>query len=86
LLPREEYKKLFEELCAKYPNLFDINNKRVRILASGIHLQVREELGWSAKTTRNFFAIFCHAKKYKKMCVKGAKRYDLQGKVIGEVE
>ena len=86
LMSQEEYKKLFDELCIKYPKVFDSNNKRVRILAIGIHRVIRNELGWSAKTTRNFFAIFCNAKKYKKTRIKGAKRYNLSGKIVGEVE
>jgi hypothetical protein len=86
IIPRAEFKKLFKQLCAKYPKAFDINNKRVRILATGVHKQIATELGWNIKMTRSFLYILCNTKKYKAACIKGANRYDLQGKVVGKVE
>jgi len=86
LMPNEEYKRLFKQVCTKYPKLFDINNKRIRIFAIGVRQEVVAKLGWSAKTGRDFFFIFCNSKKYKQARVKGADRYDLQGKVVGKVE
>jgi hypothetical protein len=86
LMPNEEYKRLFKQVCTKYPKLFDINNKKIRVLAIGVRQEVVAKLGWSAKTGRDFFFIFCNSKKYKQARIKGANRYDLQGKVVGKVE
>jgi len=86
LMPKEEFKKLFKQVCIKYPKLFDINNKKIRIFAIGVRQEVVAELGWSAKTGRDFFFIYCNSKKYKQARIKGANRYDLQGKVVGKVE
>lgn len=86
LMPNEEYKKLFKQVALKYPKLFDINNKKIRVLAVGVRQAALAELGWSAKTGRDFFFIYCNSKKYKQARIKGANRYDLQGKVVGKVE
>lgn len=86
VMPREEFNSMLKQVCEKYPKLFAPSDGKVRILAIKVHREVQEGLGWSGKKTRKFFHIFCGSKKYKSARIKGANRYDLQGKIVGKVE
>lgn len=86
IMPREEFNSMLEQVALKYPKVFAPKDKKVRIFAIKVHREVQAELGWSGKKTRKFFFIYCNSKKYKQARIKGANRYDLQGKVVGKVE
>lgn len=85
LLSVEEYMDLLVKVRKKYPKTFPVKNSPQVVLAVGIHKELANGLGISMTKARKFCTIYCHKKSYKEVRISGAKRYDLEGNIVGEV-
>jgi ProP effector len=85
LLSVEECTDLLAKVQKKYPKTFPAKNNPKVILAIGIHKELANGLEISMGKARKFCAIYCNKKSYKDARVLGAKRYDLEGNIVGEV-
>lgn len=83
----KEYKRILKLLVKKYPVTFSYGSD-IKILAIGIHssmIKAAEELEVYGMLIRKFLHKYTKTKQYKEALQVGAKRYDLEGTVIGVV-
>jgi hypothetical protein len=85
LMEAEEYLNLLNQLKIKYPKAFPEKGKQIVILALGIHKELAKALDISIKKARIFCRLYCSRKIYVTARIPGAKRYDLEGNITGEI-
>jgi len=85
LMEAEEYLNLLNQLKIKYPKTFPEKKEQIVILALGIHKELAITLNISIKKARVFCRLYCSRKIYVTARISGAKRYDLEGNIVGEV-
>ena len=85
MLPREEILNILELLRNNFPNAF--SKQEFVILKKGIDLDICKSgiLGINRTKLRTFLRIYTNHPGYIKAHVVGAKRYDLNGEVVGQV-
>jgi hypothetical protein len=85
LMEAEEYLNLLNQLKIKYPKAFPEKGKQIVMLALGIHKELAKALGISIKKASIFCRLYCSRKVYVTARIPGAKRYDLEGNITGEI-
>jgi len=85
LMEAEEYLNLLNQLKIKYPKAFPKKGEQIVMLALGIHKELAKALDISIKKARIFCKLYCSRKIYVTARISGAKRYDLEGNITGEI-
>lgn len=85
LLSKEEFTDLLVKAREKYPKVFLDRDSPKVILAIGIHKELAKGLEISMTKARKICMIYCNQKSYKEARIPGAKRYDLEGNITGEI-
>ena len=83
MMDKSDFIAIYKKLSQQFPDAFKL--RETRILKVEIHKDLRERSDLKSSQIYKFLRMYCSTKEYKMAHRAGAKRYDLDGRQVGEV-